>query len=80
MHIDPNTPVLSNCMALFFARTASPAWKLLQSCLNRIKGIFSDSNSTFLWHKSYDINKNRLFPKFPLILIFHLQIMHDYVH
>ena len=36
-----------------------------------IKGIFSDSNSTFLWHKSGDINKKRLFPKFQLILIFH---------
>ena len=35
------------------------------------KGIFSDSNNIFLWHKSEDINKKRLFPKFQLILILH---------
>ena len=34
-----------------------------------LKGIFSDSNNIFLWHKSEDINKKRLFPKFQLILI-----------
>ena len=34
-----------------------------------VKGIFSDSNNIFLWHKSEDINKKRLFPKFQLILI-----------
>ena len=26
------------------------------------------------------LTKKRLFPKFQLILIFHLQVMHDYVH
>ena len=31
---------------------------------NPFKGIFSDSNNIFLWHKSEDINKKRLFPKF----------------
>ena len=36
-----------------------------------VKGIFSDSNNIFLWHKSEDINKKRLFPKFQLILILH---------
>ena len=35
----------------------------------KLKGIFSDSNNIFLWHKSEDINKKRLFPKFQLILI-----------
>ena len=30
--------------------------------------------------KSVDIKKTRLFPKFQLILIFRLQVMHDYVH
>ena len=36
----------------------------------QIKGIFSDSNNIFLWHKLEDINKKkRLFPKFQLILI-----------
>ena len=34
-----------------------------------IKGIFRDSNNIFLWHKSEDINKKWLFPKFQLILI-----------
>ena len=45
-----------------------------------IKGIFSDSNNIFEWHKSKDIKKKGLFPKFHLILIFRLQVMHDYVH
>ena len=36
---------------------------------NLLKGIFSDSNNIFLWHKSEDINKKKLFPKFQLILI-----------
>ena len=35
-----------------------------------IKGIFCESNNIFLWHKSEDINKKRLIPKFQLILIF----------
>ena len=34
-----------------------------------VKGIFCDSNNIFLWHKSEDINKKRLFPEFQLILI-----------
>ena len=34
-----------------------------------LEGIFSDSNNIFLWHKSEDNNKKRLFPKFQLILI-----------
>ena len=29
--------------------------------LSFVKGIFSDSNSTFLWHKSQDINKKSFF-------------------
>ena len=45
-----------------------------------VKGIFSDFNKIILWHKSTDIKKKRLFPKFQLILIFRLQVMHDYVH
>ena len=48
--------------------------------LCEIKGIFSDFNKIILWHKSTDIKKKRLFPKFQLILIFRLQVMHDYVH
>ena len=31
------------------------------------KGIFINSNSTFLWHKSEVNNKNKIFPKFKLI-------------
>ena len=42
-----------------------------------IKGIFSDSKN--IWHKSDDIDNKRLFPKFQSILIFGLQVMHDYV-
>ena len=30
--------------------------------------------------QSEDINKKRLFPKFQLIPILRLQVMHDYVH
>ena len=45
-----------------------------------IKGIFSDFKKIILWYKSTDIKKKRLFPKFQLILIFRLQVMHDYVH
>ena len=37
------------------------------------------SNNIFLWHESEDINKKSLFPKFQLIPISHLQVMHDYV-
>ena len=41
--------------------------------------------SVILIKSFYDINqqilrKKRLFPKFQLILIFRLQVMHDYVH
>ena len=32
-----------------------------------------------LWHESEDINKKGLFPKFKLIPILRLQVMHDYV-
>ena len=46
----------------------------------KVKGIFSDSNSTFLWHKYEDIDNKRLFPNFLLILTFHFQVMHDYVN
>ena len=44
------------------------------------KGIFSDFNNIILWDKSTDIKKKQLFPNFQLILIFRLQVMHDYVH
>ena len=46
----------------------------------KFKGIFSDSNSIFVCHASKDIKLKRLFPKTQLILIFRLQVMHDYVH
>ena len=47
-----------------------------------LKGITSDSNNIFLWHQSEDISKKESFfpPKFQLIQITHLQVMHDYVH
>ena len=44
-------------------------WKSLIYLGCNVKGIFSDSNNIFLWHKSEDIKKKRLFPKFQLILI-----------
>ena len=44
-----------------------------------IKGIFSDSNNTFFWHKSEDINKKGLFQTIQLIPILCVQVMHDYV-
>ena len=34
-----------------------------------LKGIVSDSNNIILCHKSEDINKKRLFPKFQIISI-----------
>ena len=43
------------------------------------KGIFSDSNSIFLWHEAKDINKKSLFSKFQLIPILRNQAMRDYV-
>ena len=43
-----------------------------------LKGIVSDSNKVSLWHKPED-NKSRLFPKFQLISVLRLQIMHDYL-
>ena len=46
----------------------------------KVKGIFTDSNNIFLWPRSEDIIKKMLFPKFKLILIFALQVTHDYVH
>ena len=46
----------------------------------KLKVIFSDSNNIFLWHKSEDIDKKCLLPKFQLIPISHLQVMHYYVH
>ena len=42
-----------------------------------IKGIVTDSNNIFLRHKSEDIDKKGYFPKFQLILILLLQVMHD---
>ena len=58
-----------------------------------LKGIVSDFNNIFLWHKSEDINKKKQtnkkkkkgyfqIPKFQLIQILRLQVrpMHDYVH
>ena len=44
------------------------------------KGILSDSINIFLLHKSEDINIQESFPKFQLIPILCLQVMHDYVH
>ena len=44
-----------------------------------MKGIFSDFNNIFLWHKSEDINQKSLFPKFQLIPILRFQVMHDYM-
>ena len=44
------------------------------------KGIFTDSRNIFLWHKSEDIIKKRLFPNFQMILIFAIQVMQDNVH
>ena len=41
-----------------------------------LKGIVNDSNNIFLCHKSEDMNK-RSFPKFQLIQILCLQVMHD---
>ena len=35
--------------------------------------------TTFLWHESEDVNKERLFLKFQLIPILPLQVMHDCV-
>ena len=45
-----------------------------------LKGIFSDSNNIFLCHRSEDTKKKRVFPKIQMIIIFHLQVMYDYVH
>ena len=55
--------------------------------IHEIKGTFSDSNNIILWHESDDVYKKKkkkkkkksLFPKFQLIPILHLQVMHDYV-
>ena len=47
--------------------------------MSSLTGTVSDFN-TFLWYKSEDMNKKRLFPKFQLIQILLLQVMHDYVH
>ena len=45
-----------------------------------LKEIFIDSNNTFLWHESEDMNRKILLPKFQLIPILRLQVMHDYVY
>ena len=47
---------------------------------SHFKGIVIDYNNIFIWHKSEDINKNRLFQKFQLILILCVQVMYNYVH
>ena len=52
---------------------------IFQMVQKKLKGIFSDSNNIFLWHKSEDINKKSLFPKFQLIPILPFQVLHDYV-
>ena len=44
-----------------------------------LKGLFSDSNSIFLWHESEDINKKSLFPKSRLIPILRFQVMNGFV-
>ena len=54
--------------------------------LFRFECIFSDSND-FLWHESYDINKNKnknkkkaYFQNFSWYQFFIYELMHDYVH
>ena len=43
-----------------------------------IKGIVSDSNNIFLWHKSEDLNNNKNKNKKTNIPILCFQVMHDY--
>ena len=45
-----------------------------------IKGGFRDPSILFLWHFSVDIHEKSLFPKFQLIPILRLRVMHDYVY
>ncbi len=42
--------------------------------IEKLKGIFSDSSTLFLWHYSIDIDEKTLFPKFQLILILRLRV------
>ena len=55
----------SDCAVLFDAKRQPRCLHLsLSSCsLLTLKGIFSDSNNIFLWHKSEDINKKKVISK-----------------
>ena len=52
---------------------------MYNSYLHHTKGIFSDSNNTFVCHESEDIIKKSLFLKFQLIPILRFQVTYDYV-
>ena len=54
-------------------------WQRQKSFLS-IKGIFSDSYITFLWHESEDMNKERFISKISADSNLYFQAMLDYVH
>ena len=47
---------------------------------NEFKGIVSDYNNVFSWHKLEDINKISFFQNFSWSQFYIEQVMHDYVH
>ena len=66
------------CLCFCLAFSEYPSLKTKDPSV--FNGIVCDSN-IFLWHESEDITKEKkLFPKFQLIRILRLQVMHDYVH
>ena len=83
---------MDKCVKIFlFQITLFNTWSILKehwtsitstflySSIDDLKGIVGDYNYIFSRHKSKDIAKKKLFPKFQLILTQHLQVMHDYV-
>ena len=75
----------TNYTAFFFPILTTPfetkfkSFKTISSFLLIVKEVFSDS-SIILWQESKDINKKKLLPKFQLIPVLRLKVMHDYVH
>ena len=67
----------SRSMPLSFCKNSN-YFQFAKESFCKIKGIFSDSNSIFLWHES-EGNKKSLFPKFQLIPILRFEVMNGYV-
>ena len=67
---DPVASLYQNVASIGDNRIFCFVFCLKHWIMHIVKGIVSDSYNTCLWHKSDDINQQRLFPKFLVYSIF----------